>query len=141
MTEVRPAPEGIPSITAQQPIDITPLPDLTVEVPKPSLLTGVDIPPAAVPEVTASGYTFTEEAMAATGTELLKEGAKSLMAPEVPEYDYSSFGQVVQADQYGVQGSSPIMQMPSVGYGSPQVAYDSMYRPTSTWARRMGAVG
>ena len=71
---------------------------------------------------------------------MLKEGSKALLAPDVKPYDFSTTGQVVAGQQFGVEQSAQIMQMPQVAYGAPQVAYDSMYRPTSTWARRMGAI-
>mgnify|MGYP000038277407 CR=1 FL=1 len=140
MDTPRPAPEGIPSIQAQQPITAPELPEFAVE--GPSLLSPADMPvPEPVDITSTGGFTFTEEAVSAAGTQLVKEGAKALLAPEVEPYDFSSAGQVVGAQQFGVETSGQIMQMPQVAYGYPQVAYDSMYRPTSTWARRMGAMG
>lgn len=140
MASARPAPEGIPSIQAQQPMLTPELPEFALEAP--SLMAGVDMPtPQPVDLTPAKGFTFTEEALATAGTEMLKQGTKALLAPEVEPYDFSSAGQLVGAQQFDVQQAGQIMQMPQVAYGSPQVAYDSIYRPTATWARRMGAVG
>ena len=136
----RAAPEGIPSIQAQQPMLPPDLPEFALETP--SLMAGVDMPTAEAIDVTpAKGFTFSEEAFTAAGTEMLKEGSKALLAPDVKPYDFSTTGQMVGAQQFDVQQAGQIMQMPQVAYGSPQVAYDAMYRPTSTWARRMGAMG
>ena len=136
----RPAPEGIASIQAQQPMPTPDIPEFALEAP--SLMAGIDMPVSETVDLTpAKGFTFTEEAFAAAGTEMLKEGSKALLAPDIEPYDFSSMGQMIGAQQFDVQQAGQIMQMPQVAYGSPQVAYDSMYRPTSTWARRMGAIG
>ena len=91
-----------------------------------------------IDEVTDVGtdYLISERSLAAASTEALKEGAKSLMAPE-PDPVLPYGGQVVVAQNaYDVQGSQ-ISQLPQVGYGLPMVQYDSLYKPKSTWARMM----
>lgn len=89
-------------------------------------------------EVTDVGtdYVISERSLAAASTEALKEGAKSLMAPE-PDPVLPYGGSVVVAQNaYDVTGSQ-ISQLPQVGYGLPMVQYDSLYKPKSTWARMM----
>lgn len=103
------------------------------------------------PEATVTGevadvgtdYLITERGLAAAGTEAVKAVGQSLMAPEQEEM-MMPYGQVIQAENmYGVaSGETPTMaQMPEMGYGLPMVQYDSLYRPTSTWAKKMGAFG
>jgi len=110
-----------------------------------SLLSGPLAPEATVSaEVADVGkdYLVTERALTATGTEILKEGAKSLMTPE-QEVMQMSYGEVVPVqNMYEVSaGATPsFSQMPSVGYASPMVEYDRIYRPQRSWETAMGLV-
>lgn len=88
-------------------------------------------------------YLVTERSLAAAGTEAVKAAGQSLMAPEQEE-EMPYYGQVIEAQNlYGVTtGTATAMaQMPEMGYGLPMVQYDSLYRPTSIWAKKMGAFG
>ena len=101
-----------------------------------------DIPATGVSDVAADvgkDYLITERSLAAAGTEAVKAVGQSLMAPEAPDYDYSSRGQVVMAENaYEVSSSQGgISQMPQIGYGAPMLQYDALYKPTGMYSRRM----
>lgn len=99
------------------------------------------ITPQKAAEVADVGkdYFITERSLAAAGTEAVKQVGESLLAPEAPDYDYSQRGDVVVAQNaYEVQPSqAAISQMPAIGYGIPMLQYDSMYKPTGMYSRRM----
>lgn len=100
------------------------------------------VPDVGVSDVAADvgkDYFITERSLAAAGTEAVKQVGESLLAPEAPDYDYSQRGDVVVAQNaYEVQPSqAAISQMPAIGYGIPMLQYDSMYKPTGMYSRRM----
>ena len=85
-----------------------------------------------------TGFTVTGDAVVSTIGNMAMAGVESLMQP-APQPDYSTgYGAVQDVGTFEVTAASPLMQMPQVGYGLPQVQYDAMYRPTSSWAKRMG---
>ena len=108
-----------------------------------SLLQGpVDAPEAKdfiTDEVADAGkdYQITEKALAAAGTEGLKEVGKSLLTPEPEVADFRYRGSVVEVPNMYAVGPAQMNQMPEIGYGTPMLQYDAMYRPTSTWATSM----
>jgi hypothetical protein len=122
--------------------------DMPLDIPevrfdKPSLLdrvkgeSGVSIGSENVVSDVGTDYMITERSLAAAGTEAVKAVGQSLMAPEAPEYSYS--GEVIVAQNaYDVSAGTQISQMPQIGYGAPMLQYDALYRPTSSYAQRMG---
>ena len=138
----RAAPEGIPTINAQQPMTPPALPEFSVE--GPSLLTAPDMPMPVTDVGKPKGFTFTGEEVVSTMGNMAIAGAESMLAPDYSD-DYSGNypGRVEMQDTYAVQEASPIQQftpLSPTGYGANQVAYDSIVRPTRAWEQTMGGL-
>lgn len=137
----RPAPEGFPTINAQQPLTPPALPEFSIE--GPSLLNAPNVPASVADAGKPTGFTVTGDEVVSTIGNMAMAGVESMLAPDYSD-DYGSYsGRAEIQPTYAVEGASPIQQftpLSPTGYGANQVAYDSIVRPLKKWEETMGGL-